>query len=126
MLMTTEFKVGDIVEAFGCRGVVDSINGYKPFPIRVMIEGLDCFQHFTHDGRYNLWHKLPSLKLIERKKEKKLVEHWPAIFVENTNKNYVSDRLFKNEEEAIRYFTNNNFIRLAKELPAILLEVEDE
>lgn len=122
--MTTEFKKGDKVEAFGWNGeVVDMFYG-SLYPVRVKYEG--GFEDvFTIDGRFFDLHKLPSLKLIERKKEKKKVEHWMVIgMAAGDNQPYLSHRLFP-DDNAAKAWCREDFIRLAKELPAILLEVEE-
>lgn len=63
--MKQEFKVGDIVEAFGVRGVVKRIGSHPIYPIDVELD-FGSSETFTIDGRGYLWHKTPSLKLIER------------------------------------------------------------
>ena len=65
-------EVGDIVEAFGVRGIVESerflSNGTdiecKLYEIRFE---KDNKISFYSDGKLNYWHKTPSLKLIEKK-----------------------------------------------------------
>lgn len=116
--MTTEFKVGDIVEAFGCRGEVVSIDSDGSLVVDFSGNKLA----FYSSGKYLVWHKEPSLKLIERKKEKKLVEHWMAI-IKYEDGAGIPIGLYSNEEQAIK--DHVGFLRLAKELPAILLEVEE-
>ena len=65
-----KFKVGDKVRAFGCDGVVTDIRlGYN-YPVRVKYPHLDHEVSFIMDGRAQLWHKEPSLVLIDRPKKK--------------------------------------------------------
>ena len=67
------FKVGDIVEAFGVKGEVMVIDdGGGDYPIRVLFVTGDT-DFFRQDGRLNVWHEAPSLKLIKRSKKYKEV-----------------------------------------------------
>lgn len=81
----TEFKVGDIVEIFGVRGVVKTVSFPHPFPdpfpIKVWLD-IGRGVSFTEDGRYFSWAKEPTLKLIERpkKKEKRTVRMWVNVY----------------------------------------------
>lgn len=87
--MSTEFKKGDIVEAFGCEGEVVSDNGNTHFPLEVRVtipendSGCICLS-FTKDGKWVPWAKEPSLKLISRpkRKEKRVVEMWVNVSVD--------------------------------------------
>jgi hypothetical protein len=76
--METEFRVGDIVDWLGIRGVVTYIskdgNDLDEY-MYVKLEGdtmddYDLGTEFFPDGRYMKAHKEPSLKLIERPKRK--------------------------------------------------------
>ena len=75
-----EFRAGDIVEAFGCRGVVASSGDL----IFVRFNEDDRISTFQLDGKEIYWHKLPSLKFVSRpkKKVKKKIE-WIIYFYEN-------------------------------------------
>ena len=74
--MKTEFKVGDIVEGFGVRGeVLLGDNQFIHLPVLVKFDG-GAKRSFTSDGRLGHWCKEPSLKLIERKKERVLKERF--------------------------------------------------
>lgn len=73
--MTSKFKVGDIVEAFGLRGEIVGIKteGFfvvsREFCIEVLFnKGTESAmrQYFLSDGRKESWHKEESLKFIER------------------------------------------------------------
>lgn len=65
------FKVGDVVEAFGCRGEVTRISPDDVYPVLVEFNGNDThYDSFTTEGKSGVWHKEPSLKLIERPEEK--------------------------------------------------------
>jgi hypothetical protein len=75
-LLSEGFKVGDKVRAFGCDGVVTSVNSSSAYPVHAEFhEFRTCF---TTDGRLNGWHKEPSLFLVERpiKKIKKKFYIW--------------------------------------------------
>lgn len=84
-----EFKVGDIVEAFGLRGRVFRITLNTLCPIEVIYdiptsEGGDLKDDFTKDGLYNPYHKTPSLKLISRPKtkENKTIYRWVNLYAD--------------------------------------------
>ncbi len=73
--MTSKFKIGDIVEAFGLRGEIVGIKteGFfvinSEFSIEVLFnKGTESAmrQYFLSDGRKESWHKDASLKFIER------------------------------------------------------------
>lgn len=68
------FKVGDIVEAWGVRGVVVP-NDYDD-SICVQFEGHDPVYFFYPDGKEKKWHKELSLKLIERPIKTKKIKVW--------------------------------------------------
>lgn len=68
---TPEFRVGDIVEAFGCRGEVTRHDHNTDYPLVVSF-GPKHHEYFTSDGKLWDWHKTPSLKLIERPKKEPL------------------------------------------------------
>ena len=64
-------------------------------------------------------------------KEKKLVKYWPALMLDNSYRPprlMIEPYLYKSNEEAEKHFKNSHatFIRLATELPPIMLETEDE
>lgn len=70
-MLDTKFKVGDKVRAFGCEGYIagireDALNFY---PIKVNFNS-GHYTFFTLDGRFEKFHKEPSLFLIERPKQK--------------------------------------------------------
>lgn len=60
------FQVGDIVEAFGVRGVVKDVNPSESQLIIVEFENGPSVACFFIDGRACAWHKKPSLKLAEK------------------------------------------------------------
>lgn len=97
-----EFKVGDIVEAFGMRGEIVSIDAriskYGYLVVRYAVEN-DKRGYFCADGRLESWHKAPALKLIERPKKK--VKKYKACYRDEIcMKLYVSEDYFKNHQEA--------------------------
>lgn len=72
----SQFKVGDIVEAWGCQGKVIKMDWAG-----VQVEFDNCLEKvFMEDGRYMYWHKEPILKLVERPKAKvKKILYQPAF-----------------------------------------------
>lgn len=66
-----EFKVGDEVEAFGLKGKVIHVDQeFGKYPIIVEYDVNHMRDPFTLDGKLHLFHKEPSLKLINRPKRK--------------------------------------------------------
>lgn len=105
------FKVGDIVEAFGLSGIVEAIgNSYGNPPVVVRFEGGETV-FFLPDGKYCDWHKEPSLKLIERSKNKvkKTIEGWINIF---PNKDPLESHLLYSSKEQADVFANKK-LRIA-------------
>lgn len=66
-----KFKVGDIVEAFGIRGVILNIDE-TVFRMNVEFDGIHSVI-YNLDGHLCHWHKEPSLKFIKRPKKYKEV-----------------------------------------------------
>ncbi len=66
-----EFKKDDIVEAFGVRGVVTTTENpiHEIYPIEVKFDKGLRYINFMTDGRSSEWHKIASLKLVERPKK---------------------------------------------------------
>ena len=82
--MSEKFEVGDVVEAFGVKGVVKEIKENSDFPVKVSFEigeNLNIWS-FTLDGKYFGWAKEPrSLKLVEKaKKEEPKKKYYRMIF----------------------------------------------
>jgi hypothetical protein len=77
-----EFKVGDICEWQGVRGVVVLVDSDE---VLVKFRDSQCNTSFLPDGRYFKWHKEPSLKLLERPKRmvKKSATWWCNIYDDN-------------------------------------------
>lgn len=119
----SEFKVGDIVEAFGLRGEVTRSGDlyiYVSFP-----EGRGA--QFLLDGREENWHTEPSLKLISRPSKKVKKVFYQAVVSSGIQRNYfLSDGLFQNSKDAENYLEPVGFIfiRLLTENP-IEIEVEE-
>ncbi len=84
------FEVGDVVEWCGVRGIVSELDeGVKViFPNKLPL-------YFCSDGKYEHWHKEPSLKLIEKAKKKvnKSVTRWVNIDRDTFCKIYDSPEL---------------------------------
>jgi hypothetical protein len=72
-----------------------------------------------HNTEYN------NVREWKLHKEKKLVEHWPAIYEAEKGYYYISNDIFPTEIMA-KEVLRKRFIRLATELPPIMLEVDDE
>ena len=66
-----KFKVGDIVEAFGVRGVILNIDE-TVFRMNVEFDGIHSVI-YNLEGYLCFWHKEPSLKFIKRSKKYKEV-----------------------------------------------------
>ena len=60
-------EVGDKVEGYGLEGEVTSTNHSVAYPIAVKFKNADITRWFFPDGRVETWHKIPLLKLIEKK-----------------------------------------------------------
>lgn len=87
----SDFKVGDIIEAFGLRGVIRKINPTAAYPVFVEYE--DGFaDYFRLDGRKDRWHKTASLVLVERPKPKIVKIKLATILetVENTTSHEIT------------------------------------
>lgn len=78
---TQSFKVGDVVEWCGARGIVERLDAGTSYPITVKFES-GAYNSFTKNGKYYSWHKTPGLKLISRPKKrvKKTVEAWANVY----------------------------------------------
>jgi hypothetical protein len=77
----TEFKVGDIVEAFGVRGGVHTICRDEP-KVCVKFDVSGGYVYFCSSGHLEPWHKEPSLKLIERPRKTKKVKVWVNVYAD--------------------------------------------
>ena len=66
----TSFKAKDKVAVFGCEGVVVYSND-SYVDVEFNINGTIYGTRFLPDGRLNEWHGWPSLRLLERPKQKK-------------------------------------------------------
>jgi len=115
-----DFKVGDIVEAFGVCGIIIAEHGKI---MTIQLDGVTGTDSFLKDGRAADWHKEPSLKLVERPKKKVKKILYPAIFKasDTSNKFFMTSTLFDSLESAKSMDTS--FIGLG---PAIEIEVDDE
>jgi len=74
--MEEQFKVGDVVEAFGCRGTVKNIAHNSSFSVVVRFNNHGIERAFTFGGLEEGWHQSPSLTLIERPKKKVKRTYW--------------------------------------------------
>jgi len=75
-----KFKVGDIVEFAGMRGVVNKVIGHDHYPIRCRFKESGASASFTCDGKLYSFHKVPLLKLIERPQERTAYYKWRIYF----------------------------------------------
>lgn len=100
-----EFKIGDIVEAFGLNGIVKDILGIPSDPLievdfnvneTNMIDRL-----FFKNGTFQKWHKTPSLKFISRPKKKvvKTFETYVNIYSHHHNSSWRFLHFSKEEAE---------------------------
>lgn len=85
LVETQNFQLGDVVEAFGLKGVVDNITD-TIYPIQVLWEN-NASDTFTREGKLDTHHKEPSLKLLERPVKEVSFE---CELKSNTGNNYVS------------------------------------
>ena len=60
-------EVGDLVEGYGVKGEVISITNNTNFPVSVKFEYAGRVLTFLRDGKIESWHKLATIKLIEKK-----------------------------------------------------------
>lgn len=119
-----KFQVGDIVTAFGLKGKVISIKSSSLYNIIVDFEE-GPQEAFSTDGKEMLWHKEPSLKLIERPKKK--VKKYMVVHKRRYSNAYVSfnvsDDFYYNREDFENQHPYFEFICLLKESE---IEVEEE
>jgi hypothetical protein len=89
-------------------------------------EKIEMRHHCDTTGRWypidGEWHFESRDYRIAPKKEPKLVPHWPAIVRSNVGYS-ISDSLYATEKEAEDDY--DDFVRLATELPPIMLEVKE-
>jgi len=94
-------EVGDLVEGYGLKGEVISITNNTNFPVSVKFEYAGRVLTFLRDGKIESWHKLATIKLIEKKiKPKKIIvlyrythvhDHSPRIYQSGWSTNKTSD-----------------------------------
>lgn len=115
----TKFQDGDKVEWAGAEGVVAVDDG----TIRCLkVKFLDAEPRwFYADGRFEQWHKEPSLKLIERPKKKVAKTMYQVIYGTIDDEVILSRGLYKDDSDAREAF-GSQFIALG---PAITFEVEE-
>lgn len=120
----TKFQVGDVCTYQGCEGVITAIDlREKTYPITAVFnEDEGQFGTFTLDGRHNIWHKEPSLKLIERPKKKVPKTMYQAICRYPTSGGlFYPVSLYRDEDHA-KKDCGSHFYALG---PAITFEVEE-
>jgi hypothetical protein len=119
--METKFLINDVVEWCGVRGKITIIRDSHLFPLECIFNDAHL-AHFTSDGKAYVWHKEPSLNLIERPKKK--VKMYRVLFQRGADFG-VSHGVYTSEDTFNRH--NNNelgykFIQLIKESE---IEVEE-
>jgi len=89
----TQFKVGDICSAFGCEGRVVNVFNDAEYPIEVKFENDTQTCWFIKGGKYQTWHKTPSLVLVSRPKKMvtKTVEKWINVYPSHNSWTYNSE-----------------------------------
>lgn len=113
--MTHEFKIGDLV--------LDPNN--NKCKIVYILKDSDCgpYAMLVFINEKGSEDCIPGRFLTELKpytEPKKQVMRWPALYI-SCKKYVVSDALFKDEEEAKKYW-DDAFIRILKEWPGILCD----
>ncbi len=75
------FKVDDVVEWCGARGIVTKFDFGEHLSVRVKFDDNSVWS-FTRDGRACDWHKTPSLFIVSRPKKMvtKTVEAWANVY----------------------------------------------
>jgi len=122
-----EFKVGDVVEWCGCRGVVkdetDHRNSGGNYCIIVVSfdENKTSYDSFYNDGKKYSWHKEPSLKLIKR-----LKRLYKVLYIEemrDPNDYIMTDGRYSSKSEfQDKYPEDCKFVRFIEET---MIEVEE-
>lgn len=74
------FKVGDKVRAFGVDGVVTNIHNRYTYPVIVDFGIGKYILCFTSNGKYQDWHKEPTLVLVERAEKFEEVVGYVSIY----------------------------------------------
>lgn len=81
-----------------------------------------CHLHANDNFKIGEWLEYDDFEIVENPKQK--VKYYPALVYDSFNKPYISNLLYKNEEQAMIYF-GCNFIRLIKEVPEAVEEKEE-
>ena len=107
----TEFRVGDICEAFGLECVVDAIREKTilyPASIEVRFKDKKLIISFGLDGKASHWHKTPSLKLIRRAdpkvEEKKVVWRYRYSCLLQNGTFFTPGGYYKNKKEFLKTY----------------------
>lgn len=93
-----KFQLNDRVSAFGVEGVVKKVDLVNP-PVGVDFDTYPNRIYFDSDGKYERWHKEPSLTLIERPKKMKKV--WVNLYNDENKSKFWS--YFSSKEFADKY-----------------------
>lgn len=114
----TTFEVGAVVEAFGVRGKVVNVLNDAEYPIEVkFVDGTQtCW--FLKEGKYQTWHKTPSLKLVSRPKKMMTRDLWINVYQNG-------QRAF-NSKETADFQDKYTHARIACVKTTINYEVEQE
>ena len=75
--MEQKFEVGDKVRAWGVDGVVSEIDKDSSYPVVAVFKPKNIgVVLFDEDGKYQDWHKEPSLFLVEKAKKEEPIVQW--------------------------------------------------
>lgn len=96
------FKVGSKVKAWGVEGVVIGTGvADETYPIWVSFENGEDGR-FTRDGKQAVWHKEPSLVLVERAVQFEEVVRYMPICYDYNLKEYLASNVYTTKEEALK------------------------
>ena len=104
------FKVGDKVRAFGCDGVVTDIFINHIYSIRVHFEKEKYIVDFANEGKYQPWHKEPSLVLVERPEPEEPLFQW--VIKDSANKSWLIHSYLRTEKQAAEHFAGFEYKKL--------------
>lgn len=115
-----EFKIGDIVQWCGAKGYIKSEDGEGFLLVMFPTENeSERNAYFDKTGRYRYWHPEPSLKLIERPKQK--VKKYKILFIDI----YDEWKLSSSYYETVEKFDMHNIYKVKMLLEQTMVE-DDE
>lgn len=121
------FRIGDKVEWCGLLGTVDDDEPefYEEYPLTVNFDcDVDFEPVFTIDGKFSIFHKEPSLKLISRKRY--TVQKYKVLYkdTESSDDLLISDLFYESEDD----FSINTYPKRYKPIKILdetMIEVEE-